>query len=622
MQQDTTVSRKAEKKDVEKKQSTESKQSNSIRVKPRSVKSLSTLRGIFKYVLPYKGLLIGAIIALVVSSAFTLGIMRSLQWVIDIGFRAENNEVIAPYFIIGFGAIGILAISTFLRFLFVSLLGERVVADMRNAVHRHLLGMSPAFFEANRPSEIASRLTADTTLIQSVVSGVIPVALRSSIQAAGAIILIILFDPRLIIAMMLLALVITIPVVYFGRKVRRLSRSSQDSIADVGTMANEAYGAINVVQAFTREKEETDRFSSIVEQAYGVAKKRILARAYLMTIIIFVVFGSLNYGLWSGAEAVIGGSLTGGELGSILALGGIAAMSMASLSEVFSVLQRAAGAAGRITELLATKSDLPIAEQPLILPSPLKRAVQFDNVSFAYPSKPGIWALEKISFDIEPGETVAIVGPSGAGKSTILQLFLRFYDPQEGVIKLDGHDITELDPKSLRSNLAFVPQESVMFAETIEANVRFGRPDASDQELKDALAAANCTQFIEALPEGIKTYLGERGIRLSGGQRQRLAIARAILRAAPILLLDEATSSLDSESESEVQKALDKLMQGRTTLVIAHRLATVRKADKIIVMEEGKIVASGNHNKLIADDGLYTRLANLQFTDALLEKSA
>lgn len=585
------------------------------------IRRLSSLRMVLRFLTPYKWHLSGGVLALLISTAFTLAIFRSLEWLIDGGFGGSDPDAIAPYFIAVFAGIVILAIATFFRVLLVTLLGERVVADIRKAVHTHLLGMSPAFFETNRPSEIASRLTADTTLIQVVVSAAIPVALRSSLQAIGALVMVIILNPILVGAILGLTILVMLPVFYFGKKVRILSRSSQDRIADVGALANETYGAMQVVQAFTREKEEIARFSSRVESAYAVAKKRIMARSWMVLIIVALVYGFLNYGLWLGAKAVIVGGLTAGELATLLALGVLIASSMASVSEVLTILQRAAGAAGRLAELLATESELPIAENPIKLEHTTKHSVQFESVSFAYPSKPGIMALKDFSLKVNPGQTIAIVGPSGAGKSTVLQLLLRFFDPQEGVVKVDQNDIRDLSQEDLRSMIGFVPQESVIFADSLEANVRFGRPDASAEEVKEALEAACCTNFIEALPKQADTYLGERGVRLSGGQRQRLAIARAILRNAPILLLDEATSSLDSEVENKVQEALERLMKNRTTLVIAHRLSTVRMADKIIVLENGSIVATGTHDELVADGGLYARLAKLQFSDVGLKEA-
>ncbi len=583
-----------------------------------TIHKLGSLKMIFSFMSQYKGLMIGALIALLISSGATLTIFRSLEFMVEGGFGADKAEEVQPYFIIGFYLIGILAASTFFRFLFVSTLGERVVADIRKKVHEHLLGLSPAFFESNRPSEIASRLTADTTLIQTVVGSSLSIALRSSINIIGSVILILLMAPAKIISILGILAVTMLPVIIFGKKIQKLSRSSQDKIADVGTMANEAFGAIQVVQAFTREPEEKARFGSTVEEAFAVAKKRIRARAWMMAMVIGIVFGFINYGLWSGAEAVVEGNLTGDEIGKFVTFMGLSivlASSFGGLSEVISELQRAAGAAGRLSDLLETLPDLPVAKHPQPLPDPSRGEVSFKNVSFSYPTKPDTLAVKDFSLKAKSGETIAIVGPSGAGKSTTLQLLLRFFDPQSGAIYIDGHDLLDIEPQNLRSKMSFVPQDTIIFAETIEANTRFGRPGATDEEVKTALDAALCTEFIEGLPNGIKTYLGERGIRLSGGQRQRLSIARAILRDAPILLLDEATSALDSEAEVKVQKALDELMKGRTTIVIAHRLSTVRKADKIIVMEEGGIVASGTHDDLVKGGGLYARLANLQFAD-------
>ncbi len=601
-----------------------SKPGNQNAEKPKGsvvLKSMSSLRMIFHYMWNYKGLLFAGIFALLMTSLCTLAIFRSLEWIVDGGFGAQSPEAIKPYFLAIFGVIAVLAVSTFFRFLLIALLGERVVADIRRAVHKHLLTMPPSFFEANRPSEIASRLTADTTLIQAVVSGVIPMSLSSLLQAVGALVMIVLISPTLIFAMLGLLVLIMLPVMYFGKKVRVLSRASQDRVASVGTLANEAYSAIQVVQAFTREEEENERFSRTVRNVYLVAKKRIMTRASLVLITTVLVYVSLNLGLWTGAAAVFSGSITGGELVTLLGLGGLAATSIASLGEVITVLQRAAGAAGRLSELLAIRSSLPVKEKPAELADTFDQAIAFDNVSFAYPSKPGIHALKQFSMAVLPGETVAIVGASGAGKSTVLQLLLRFFDPQEGTVTFAENDIRNLSLQDLRAKFAFVPQEAALFANTIEANVLFGRPTASTEELIAALDAANCTDFIKALPDGIKTYLGERGVRLSGGQRQRLAIARAILRNAPVLLLDEATSSLDSESEDAVQKAIEALMENRTTIVIAHRLSTVRKADKIMVLDEGSIVATGKHNELVAQGGLYARLAKLQFTDIELKEA-
>jgi len=585
------------------------------------IRKLSSLRVVFKFLPPYKWLLFAGLLALLASSGLTLGIVRSLEWLIDGGMQDGASNV-DSYFGTVFIAIGLLGLATFFRVFLLTLLGERVVADFRKAVHANLLELSPSYFELNRPSEIASRLTTDTTLIQAAVSAAIPIALHSGIQAVGALVLITLFDPVLVLGVVLLAFMITLPVTYFGRKIRRLSKLSQSKIADIGVLANESYSAIQVVQAFTSEKREIARFTDRVENAYAVAKKRILTRSILVFVITTVVFGFLAFGLWAGVKAMVAGVLSGGELATLLGLGMLVATSLSNLSEVFTILQRSAGAADRLSELLSTKSDLPVADNPVRLTSETEaHAVEMDRVSFAYPSKPDINALNDFSMTIEPGEMVAIVGQTGGGKSTVMQLLLRFFDPQQGAIRIDDTDVRDLNISEMRSLFAYVPQESVIFADTIEANVRFGRPDATDEEVQAALRAANCLDFVKGLPDGVKTYLGERGVRLSGGQRQRLTIARAILRNAPILLLDEATSSLDSEVENEVQGALDQLIAKRTTLVIAHRLSTVRKADRIIVMDAGKCVAQGTHQELLKLDGIYARLAKLQFTDKELKQA-
>ncbi|GAB4198491.1 MAG: hydrophobic compound transporter HcuC [Wenzhouxiangellaceae bacterium] len=580
-----------------------------------TLKQLSSLRMLFAFLPPYKGLLFGGVVALLASSGLTLGIVRSLEWLIDGGLSGDQ-QLLNNYFIGVFIAIILLGMAAFFRVYWVTLLGERVVADLRKAVHENLLALSPSYFESNRPAEIASRLTADTTLIQAAVGAAVPMALLSGIQATGGLALIVMYDPLLMLVALGLAIAIILPVSFFGRRIRRYTKAGQAKIAAIGTLANESYSAIQVIQAFSQEASELERFGERVEGTYQIAKKRIFARGMLTLMITTMVFSSLAGGLWFGVHAVLAGTLSGGELATLLGLGMLVATSLANLSEVFTLLQRASGSAARLSQLLSTRSDLPVADKPALIKQQASHHLALDNVCFSYPSKPGILALNEFSMTLEPGKMVAIVGQTGAGKSTVLQLLLRFFDPQSGSIKLDGVELRDYRSEELRSLFALVPQDVFIFADTVERNVRFGKLSATDEEVKAALDAAHCSEFVDALPNGIHTNLGERGVRLSGGQRQRLSIARALLRDAPILLLDEATSSLDSEVEQEVQAALDRLMKGRTTLVIAHRLSTIRKADNIVVIDEGRCVAQGKHEELLAEGGVYQRLAELQFADA------
>lgn len=574
---------------------------------------LKRLKLVAGYALRYKGLGFAALLALSVAAAANLAAIGALQPVIDKGFGGEDPDAINRAFAILFGIVTVLAIAAACRAYFVTLLGERVVADLRRAAHARVVSLHPSFFEENRPSEIASRLTADAGVIQQVVSTSVSIALRNTALFIGGLSMMVIYNPGLMAIITVAIPVIIAPIVYLGRKVRALSRSSQDRIADVASMATESLGAIEVVQAFTREEAEKERFGSAVEAAYSTAQRRIRARSTMAGVVVFLISSAITFILWQGAQEVVAGRMTGGEMAAFVGYAVMAAAAAGAVVEVYGDLQRAAGAAGRLGELLDARTDLVVRADPLSLPQPLEGRVSFQQISFSYPSKPGIAALKDFTLEAAPGESVALVGPSGAGKSTVLQLLLRFFDPQSGVVLLDGVNIRDIDSVDLRNQLAIVPQETVIFADTVRENIRYGRPDAGDDEVEAAARAAVAHDFIRELPEGYETWLGERGVRLSGGQRQRLAIARAILRDAPVLLLDEATSALDAEAEQSVQRALEHLMEGRTTILIAHRLATVLKADRIVVLEDGHVVASGRHEDLLQKSPLYARLAQLQF---------
>ncbi|EMD82211.1 ABC transporter transmembrane domain-containing protein [Pacificimonas flava] len=579
-------------------------------------KRLSKLRLIWDFARRYPGHLAAALLALIVSATATLAIPQGLKLIVDRGFGNDDPSAIAPYFAALLGVVVVLAAATAIRFYFVSWLGERVVADLRRTVHAHLLSLDPGFFEENRPSEIASRLTADTSVIEQVVGTSFSVTLRNLFMGTGGILYLLYLSPKLT-GMMMLVIPLTIaPIVFFGRKVRTLSRTSLDRIADVGALVSETLGAIRIVQAFTQEARESRRFGAAVDEAFTAAKRRIAIRAVMTSLVILLIFGAITLVLWEGAVDVITGGITGGTITAFIFASALVAGAFGALTETYSDIMRGAGAAGRMAELLEQVPAIRPPDQPHSLPSPAAGALRFEDVEFRYPTKPDSAAVHGLTLDVRPGETVAIVGPSGAGKSTLFGLIQRFYDPQAGSISVDGVRIEEAAPADLRARLSVVPQETVVFAATARDNIAYGRPDASEGEIWAAAEAANAAAFLRELPQGLDTFLGEAGTRLSGGQRQRIAIARAILRDAPILLLDEATSALDAQSEREVQQALERLMQGRTTLVIAHRLATVRGADRIVVMDGGRIVAEGRHDELVAAGGLYARLARLQFDDA------
>ncbi|WP_439532267.1 ABC transporter transmembrane domain-containing protein [Polymorphobacter sp.] len=583
---------------------------------PPEQRKLSRLRLVWDFVRAYPGHLTGALVALVVAASATLAIPQGLKMIVDNGFSAGSDPAaITPYFIGMLGIVSLLGLATAFRFYFVSWIGERVVADMRRAVHGHLLSLDPAFFEENRPAEIASRLTSDTAVIEQVVGTSASLALRNSVMGLGGLAYMAFQSPKLTLLMLLVIPVTILPIVFVGRRVRSMSRASQDRIASLGTMISEVLGAIRIVQAFTQERRESARFGDEVEATFDTARRRIRLRSGMTALVIFLIFGAITLVLWQGALDVISGRLSGGTITAFVFAAIIVASAFGTLTEVYGDFMRAAGASGRMEELLAARPQIRAPARPRALPEPARGALAFDHVGFHYSSRPDSPALVDFSLDIAEGETVAVVGPSGAGKSTLFQLVQRFYDPQQGQIRLDGVPLVEADPEAIRQRIAIVPQDTVIFAASAMENIRYGRPSASAAEVWAAAEAAHADMFLKELPEGLDTFLGEAGVRLSGGQRQRIAIARAILRDAPILLLDEATSALDSESERLVQHALEELMKGRTTLVIAHRLATVRTADRIIVMDRGAIVAEGTHDRLMANGGLYARLARLQFED-------
>ena len=580
--------------------------------------SIATLRGLLKFLLPYKKQFVLAGIALIVAAGATLAIPYAFRQMIDLGFGAngiQSTTHINTYFLALFGVACILAVATAARFYMVSWLGERVTADVRSAVYAHVVMQSPQFFETTKSGEVLSRLTTDTTLIQTLIGTSISMALRNMLLFSGGLVMLFVTSIKLSSIILVTLTATVLPIVWFGRRVRTLSRDSQDRVADSSALAGEILNAMPTVQAFTHEKIESERFGKTVENAFKTAMRRIRARSLLTMIAILLIFGAIVFVLWLGAHAVIEGTMTGGELGQFILYSAIVAGAIGALSEVIGDAQRAAGATERLLELLAVQS--PIASPSMPLPLPPRRdhgaALALDRVSFHYPSRPLTPALSNLSLAIKAGETVAIVGPSGAGKTSLFQLLLRFYDPQEGVIELDGIDIRQLDLHALRNAIGIVPQDTVIFSANAMENIRYGRPDASDEEVIAVAKLAAAHEFIERLPEGYHSFLGERGVRLSGGQRQRIAIARALLKNPPLLLLDEATSALDAESERLVQSALEAAMVDRTTLVIAHRLATVQSADRIIVMEHGRIVETGTHASLVAANGLYASLAALQF---------
>jgi ATP-binding cassette subfamily B protein len=579
-------------------------------------RSLKPLRALLPFLKPYLGMIAAALVAMLIAAGATLVMPAMLKSLIDRGFSAAQIQEISHYFLLFFAAAAVMGLAAATRYYFVTWIGERVAADIRRAVFDHVLTLTPAFFEITRTGEVLSRLTADTTLVQTVVGSSASVAARNVVMFIGGLILMFATSWRLTALVVGGVVVVVLPLLAFGRWVRKLSRKSQDKLADTSAHASETLNAVQTVQAFNREGHEKHRFGEAVEETFSVSILRTRARAVMTAVAVFAVFGSIAGVGWVGAQSVINHTMTPGQLVQFISYALLVAGGVGAISETWGDLQRAAGASERLVELVTVPPAIAAPLHPKHLPAPARGAVRFDDVEFRYPLRPDTAALNGFSLSVQPGEAVALVGPSGAGKSTVFQLLLRFYAAQKGTISFDGVDIADLDPGELRRAIALVAQDPVIFSGTIADNIRYGRPDASDEDVREAAEGAAAAEFIDRLPQGFDAPLGERGITLSGGQRQRLAIARAMLRNAPLLLLDEATSALDAENERLVQQGLANLMAGRTTIVIAHRLATIQRLKRIVVMDEGCVVAEGSHAELVAGGGLYARLASLQFASA------
>ncbi|WP_079202440.1 ABC transporter transmembrane domain-containing protein [Pseudomonas sp. CC6-YY-74] len=580
-----------------------------------SSRQRNALRMAWRFVAPYRWRVVGALLALMFTAAITLSMGQGIKLLVDQGLATQSPQALQQSIGLFFVLVLALAIGTYTRFYLVSWIGERFVADIRKRVFNHLIDLHPGFYESNRSSEIQSRLTADTTLLQSVIGSSLSMALRNVIMLIGGSVLLVVTNPKLSGIVLLALPLVVAPILIFGRRVRALSRLSQDRVADVGSYVGEVLGQIKTVQAYNHQSEDKRRFGLSAEAAFDTARQRIKQRAWLITVVIVLVLGAVGVMLWVGGMDVIAGRISGGELAAFVFYSLIVGGSFGTLSEVIGELQRAAGAAERIAELLQARNEItPPTADSLVLAQPVQGRIELQGLRFAYPSRPGSFAVDGIDLNVAPGETLALVGPSGAGKSTLFDLLLRFFDPQQGRILIDGQSIERLDPHELRRCFALVSQNPALFFGSVADNIRYGRTDASHAEVEAAAKVAHAHEFIMQLPEGYQTHLGDAGLGLSGGQRQRLAIARALLVDAPILLLDEATSALDAESEHLIQQALPRLMQGRTTLVIAHRLATVKSADRIAVIEQGKLIAIGKHAELVTSNPLYARLAELQFS--------